>query len=258
MRHALKILASAIGFTALGLGGVLFSLIGLPLLHLLPGGRAKLRWRTRWVIHRFFRAIIRFLAWARIFQLRLEALPPGEDLQGMLILATHPGYLDVVLLLSLLEQLTCVVKTDIWNNLLFGRVVRAAGYIPALDPSLVIEEGTRALQRGEALLLFPEGTRTQPGEPYVFHRGAAHLALQSQARVLPILMACEPPLLAKGHQWYDIPHVSCDYHIRAVAPLELPWPDLTDLPPSQAARKATAWLEEWFNRESHDSGHHAP
>lgn len=257
MRQALKILASAIGFSALGLGGILFSLIGLPLLRLLPGGQARLRWRTRWIIHRFFRAIVSFLERAGIFHLRTEALPPREQLDGVLILATHPGYLDVVLLLSVLEQLTCVVKGDIWTNPLFGRVVRAAGYIPALDPATVIEEGALALGRGEALLLFPEGTRTQPGEPYTFHRGAAHLALRVHARILPILIACEPPLLAKGHRWYELPRVSCDYHIRAVAPLDLPWSGLTGLPQAQAAREVTAWLEDRFNQETHDSGHHA-
>jgi len=174
----------------------------------------------------------------------------------VLILATHPGYLDVVILLSLIDQLTCVVKADIWNNPFFGWVVQAAGYIPALDdPTRVIEAGAAALGRGEALLLFPEGTRTQPGEPYAFHRGAAHLLLQAPAPILPIVITCDPPLLAKGHRWYEIPSVSCDYHLRALAPLEIPRPGPSDLPPSQAAREVTAWLEGRFNQEIHDSGH---
>jgi 1-acyl-sn-glycerol-3-phosphate acyltransferase len=255
MRHALKVLASAIGFSALGLGGILFTLLGLPLLRLLPGGRDKLRRRTRWVIHRFFRTIIRFLMWTDIFQVRAEGLPPRDQLDGMLLLATHPGYLDVVILLSLVEQLTCVVKSDVWNNPLFGHVVRAAGYIPALEPTQVLEESALALARGETILLFPEGTRTQPGGPFVFHRGAAHLALLAHARILPILVTCQPPLLAKGHRWYEIPRVSCDYHIRSAAPLDLPWSALIDLPQSQAARKVTAWLEDQFNQEVHASGH---
>ena len=134
-------------------------------------------------------------------------------------------------------------------------MVKAAGYIPALDPTMVIEEGAKALARGETILLFPEGTRTLPGEPYAFHRGAAHLALQSRAPILPILVACEPPLLAKGHRWYEMPRDPCDYSFRAIAPLDLPWPGLSDLPPSQAARKVTAWLEDRFNQEIHAAGH---
>ena len=257
MKRFLKIIASGIGFSSLGVLGVLFSLLVLPLLHLLPGGREKLHRRTRWFVFRYFRALAGFLEWAGIFDLRTEALPPRKELDGVLILATHPGYLDVVILLSLIDQLTCVVKAGIWNNPLFGWVVKAAGYIPALDPTMVIEEGAKALARGETILLFPEGTRTLPGEPYAFHRGAAHLALHSRAPILPILVACEPPLLAKGHRWYDMPRDPCDYSFRAIAPLDLPWPGLIDLPPSQAARRVTAWLEDRFNQEIHAAGHHA-
>lgn len=256
MKRFLKIIASGIGFSSLGVGGLLFSLLGIPILWLLPGGPERLRWRTRWVIFRYFRALAGFLEWAGIFDLRTEAIPPRKQLDGLLILATHPGYLDVVILLSLLDQLTCVVKAGIWNNLLFGHVVRAAGYIPALDPTMVIEVGALALARGETILLFPEGTRTLPGEPYAFHRGAAHLALHARVRILPLLVACEPPLLAKGHRWYEMPRDPCDYSFRAIAPLDLPWPDLTELSPSQAARKVTAWLEDRFNQEIHAAGHH--
>jgi len=257
IKRPLKVIASGIGFSSLGLGGILFSLIGIPILHLLPGDRKRLQGRARWCIFRYFRALGRFMEWAGIIKLRTEGLPPREQLDGMLILATHPGYLDVVVLLSLFDQLTCIVKGGIWNNPLFGRVVQAAGYIPAIDPLLVIQEGARALGRGETLLLFPEGTRTQPGEPYHFHRGAAHLALQAHARILPIMISCEPPLLVKGHRWYDMPDDPCDYHIRAVTALDLPWPGLAEQPQAQAARDVTAWLEDRFNQETHDSGDHA-
>ncbi len=256
MKRTLKVLASGIGFSSLGIGGLLFTLLGLPLLHLLPGGTDRLHWRTRWVVHKYFVALVGFLEWAGIYDLTTRDLPPRADLDGLLLLATHPGYLDVVLLLGRIDQLTCVVKGDIWNNPLFGRVVRAAGYIPALDATSVIELGAEALARGETLLLFPEGTRTQPDAPYAFHRGAAHLALRARARILPLLISCSPPLLAKGHRWYEMPRDPCDYCIRAAAPLDLPWPSLTDLPPPQAARKVTAWLEDRFNQEIHDSGHH--
>ncbi|WP_257307137.1 lysophospholipid acyltransferase family protein [Geothrix campi] len=257
MRRFIKIPASAVGFTALGVGGILFSLLGLPLLRLCPGGPSALQRRTRWVIHRFFKAMVWFLSTAGLFQLRTEGLPERQALDGTLILATHPGYLDVVLLLSLLEQLTCVVKVGIWTNPLFGGVVRAAGYIPALGPESAIDLGTRALERGEALLLFPEGTRTDPGQPHVFHRGAAHLALRRGTPILPLFITCSPPLLVKGHRWFEIPRESCDYCIRAAEPLDLPWSDLEGLPAPLAARKLTRWLEGRFNQETSHAGHHA-
>ncbi len=252
MPRLLKILASGIGFSSVGIGGLLFSLIGVPILWLLPGGEAALRRRTRTVFFQYFRALVWFLSAARIYDLRTD-LPPRAELDGALILATHPGYLDVVMALGTIPQLTCIVKPGVWKNPGFGWAVRAAGYIPTLSPEWVLEEGAKALQRGETLILFPEGTRTEPGQPYHFQRGAAHLALRSGAPVLAVAITCEPPLLAKGHRWYHMPKLSCDYQVRAFARLGPYGPG--DQPAPQAARDLTEELEARFDQERHGSGH---
>ncbi len=99
----------------------------------------------------------------------------------------------------------------------------------------------------ELLPPVPGGDPHPARERYAFHRGAAHLALQSRAPVLPILVACEPPREPRVTDGRHVEHDPCDYSFRAIAPLDLPWPGLTDLPPSQAARKVTAWgLEDRF------------
>lgn len=252
MPPILQILASGIGFSSVGIGGVLFSLLGTPVLRLLPGGKPALQRRTRAVFFFYFRALARFLSWSGIYDLRTD-LPPRAELDGTLLLATHPGYLDVVMALGTLDQLTCVVKLGVWNNPLFGWAVRAAGYIPARDPESVLEAGAAALARGETIILFPEGTRTDPGKPYRFQRGAAHLALRSGAPILPILVTCDPPLLAKGHRWYHMPHQPCDYRMRALALLGPCGPE--GLPAPQAARELTERLEARFNQEVYGSGH---
>lgn len=252
MPRFLKILASGIGFSSVGIGGVLFSLVGVPILWTLPGGKAALQRRTRAVFHGYFRALVWFLSAARIYDLRAE-LPPREELNGTLILATHPGYLDVVMALGTIPQLTCIVKPGVWKNPGFGWAVRAAGYIPTLTPESVLEAGAAALQRGETLILFPEGTRTEPGQPYHFQRGAAHLALRSGAPVVAVAVSCEPPLLAKGHRWYHMPRLSCDYQVRAFARLGPYGPGVLNA--SQAARDLTEELETRFNQEIHGSGH---
>ena len=251
MPRLIKILASGIGFSSVGIGGLFFSLFIVPLLWLLPGGRAVLQRRTRAVFFFYFRTLVRFLSAARIYDLSLD-LPPRNELGGTLILATHPGYLDVVMMLGSIEQLTCIVKPGVWKNPGFGWAVRAAGYIPTLGPEGVIEEGAKALARGETLILFPEGTRTEAGRSYQFQRGAAHLALLSGAPILAVAVSCEPPLLAKGHRWYQMPKESCDYRIRAFARLG-PF-GLEGLTPSQAARDLTERLERRFDGEVHASG----
>lgn len=252
MPRLVKIVASGIGFSSVGLGGLLFSLVGVPLLWLLPGGRPALQRRTRAIFFAYFRTLVRFLQAAGIYHLTAD-LPPREALDGTLILASHPGYLDVVMALGTIPQLTCIVKPGVWNNPGFGWAVRAAGYIPTLSPEAVLEAGAQALARGETLILFPEGTRTEPGQSYRFQRGAAHLALKSGAPVLAVAVSCEPPLLAKGHRWYHMPKESCEYQVRAFARLGPFGPGDKTAP--QAARDLTEELEARFDQDAHGSGH---
>ena len=50
----------------------------------------------------------------------------------------------------------------------------------------IISEGTRRMQQGQWVLLFPEGTRTAPGERARYLLGGAKLAAASESTVLPI------------------------------------------------------------------------
>ena len=60
---------------------------------------------------------------------------------------------------------------------------RAAGR-RALKETL--EQGRDRLRRGFWIIIFPEGTRTQPGERGRYHVGGAWLAVQTGAPVVPI------------------------------------------------------------------------
>jgi 1-acyl-sn-glycerol-3-phosphate acyltransferase len=98
-----------------------------------------------------------------------------------------------------------VVKSALWSNPFFGGVVRAAGYVRNDEPDRVIEKCADCLAEGTPLIIFPEGTRTVPGEPVRFVRGAAHVALRSGAPIQPVVLRCEPPAFTRTGKWYHQP-----------------------------------------------------
>ena len=248
IKQAGRILASGALFLLLGLGGLLFSALFLPLLRRLPGGPAIRQRRARAAIHKLFRAFVFGLEGSGILRLETAGLPVAEQLDGRLILANHPGYLDVVLLLSVLPNAVCVVKEGVWNNPFFGQLIQEAGYVRNLDPSQCLADASQALGRGHPVILFPEGTRTVRGRPLAFRRGAAHLALQSGVEILPMLITCEPPLLEKGNRWYDLPVCTCLYRVQVQAPFAFASDTLLGLPPPMAARRLSKLLEGYFQR----------
>jgi len=254
IRQAGKVLASGTLFAILGVGGLLVSLLVVPFLGL--GGAKAGRLRGRRLIRLSFRAFVWALEASGILRLEVEGLPSPGELRGKLLLANHPGYLDIVLILSLLEDVACVVKGPVYDSPFFGGLVRAAGHVPNRDPEGVIAAGAEVLKGGGSLIVFPEGTRSTPGRPLKFQRGAAHIALYSRAPIVPLLVECRPPLLGKGAKWYDMPLRTCRYRVRFQAQLNLEPPGTDELPPHLAARLLTRQLERYFDKEIHAPGSH--
>lgn len=138
-----------------------------------------------------------------------------EKLQatGQFFLATHPTLIDVIILLSLIKNIDCVVKVKLIRNPFTSGPLKAAGYIVNSEPQQLIDACTNALNMNHNLLVFPEGTRTKKLNELYFQRGAAKIALNAQKDITPIVIKCEPRMLAKNTKWYKIPSTKPQFTI---------------------------------------------
>ena len=82
----------------------------------------------------------------------------------------------------------------------------------------MIVHATESLQRGESLIVFPEGTRTQTGGQLEFHNGAAAIALRTDCTCLPVFISCSPTTLTRQDKWYQVP----DSRVRFIAAIQPP------------------------------------
>jgi 1-acyl-sn-glycerol-3-phosphate acyltransferase len=110
-----------------------------------------------------------------------------------LFAANHKSYLDPPLLgAAAPREISYFAKKELFRIPLFGPMIRGYGAIPidrAGFDRQGIEQALEVLERGGALLVFPEGTRIRRsgfGEPKV---GIGLLALRSGAPVVPVHLA---------------------------------------------------------------------
>ena len=241
-----RLLMTGATFLLFSTGGAIGSFTVFPVLRLLPGGPSLRERRVRWMICRYFGMMVALLRVTGVMRLETHGLERLQRAGGVLVLANHPSLLDVVVLLSAMPRATCVVKEAWWSNPFIAGVVRAAGYIRNSEPEQVLEDCERALGRGAAVIVFPEGTRSRPNEPLKFLRGAAHIALKSGRPIVPVLLQCDPPTLTKGSSWYHIPPRA--FCFRVIVRDELAPAGLADLrqPSVIAARRLTHALETYF------------
>jgi 1-acyl-sn-glycerol-3-phosphate acyltransferase len=154
-----------------------------------------------------FRSFLRFMALIGVVDLDVDAraIAALGAVGPRVIVANHPTLLDVMVLLAHIEQANCVVKSRVWRNPFLAAAVNAANYIPNESLEQILRDSAAALARGEPLIVFPEATRSVPGEPLKLQRGAATIALHADAVLEVVHFRCEPVLLAKGDAWYRVP-----------------------------------------------------
>ncbi|MCP1727730.1 1-acyl-sn-glycerol-3-phosphate acyltransferase [Natronospira proteinivora] len=239
-------------FLSFGLGGVVMSLAVLPLVLLIPGSAKARRRRVRGLIRWGFATVpwqIEKLGLGR-FEIENEHLLAQSG--GCLVLPVkHPTLIDVVVLISRLPEADCVVKQSAWRNPVLALMVSAAGYVSNAEAESVVATAAERLNtRNEPFIVFPEGTRTVPGEPLRFRRGAARIALASSAPIMPVVMECTPPTLNKGTPWYRVPDRVWTLKIRVLEARPLSaFAEVEGLEESLAVRRLTQGLKRFFERE---------
>jgi 1-acyl-sn-glycerol-3-phosphate acyltransferase len=200
-----RFVATVLGFAAFGVAAVLVNaLYFLPLRVLMPAGAARQRW-ARAGIRVSFKVFLQLVELLGVIKLDLDREALARLGAGAVIVANHPTLLDVTVLLAYVKHASCVVKPTLWRNPFLSGALRAASYIPSNDPEQLLRDCDAALERGESLIVFPEATRSVPGEPLRLQRGAATIALNSDAMLTIVHLRCEPVLLTKGDPWYRIP-----------------------------------------------------
>jgi 1-acyl-sn-glycerol-3-phosphate acyltransferase len=242
LNAAWRSVVAGVCFLLFGLGGIVLSLTVFPLLRLAPGGRPVSERRARVLVRGSFLALLGVLQALRILRLEKRNLAALRHTGAALVLANHPSYLDVVVLIAHIPDAVCVVKSKLWRNPFLGGVVRAAGYIRNDEPETLVPSCAARLGEGLPLIIFPEGTRSAPGAPLHFVRGAAHIALATGVPIVPVILRCEPRVLARGAKWYQMPPRTFCISVEALPSTSA----AALLPAKRGARSLTQVLERYF------------
>jgi 1-acyl-sn-glycerol-3-phosphate acyltransferase len=117
-----------------------------------------------------------------------ERLPAGGP---MLIASAHQSAFDTFVWLVLVPRCCYVLKQELLRIPLFGPLVQSTGMI-AVDRAGgasamrgLMREADRAVREQRQIVIFPEGTRAEPGVLLPLHPGVAALATRTGLPVVP-------------------------------------------------------------------------
>ena len=152
----------------------------------------------RLFISLLYRSCFRLTDWLGLMHVDATALDDIDPDEAMIIAPNHPSVLDALILISRLENLSCIMKASVLDNLLLGAGARLAGYIRNDGPRRMLRLSTAALKQGGQLIIFPEGTRTLAAPVNEFKCGFAAMARGAGVPIQTVIIETDTPYLSKG------------------------------------------------------------
>jgi 1-acyl-sn-glycerol-3-phosphate acyltransferase len=242
-------LAAGVCFVVFGLGALIVGSLVIPAARLFAAGAERRQEISRTIIRGGMRAFWRTMLILRLFRCRVRGLEHLAE-GGILIVSNHPTLIDAVLLLGLVEDAVVVAKKELADNPVTGPAVGAAGYIVNADggPAMVAE-AARIFARGGRVLVFPESTRTPPGEPVRLQRGAANIAVRTGCRIVMVTIRVSNPLLYKGSAWHEMPLEVPQFDVEVRPPFEVSEVVAAHDSLALAARDLNDRLQQFYDTE---------
>jgi 1-acyl-sn-glycerol-3-phosphate acyltransferase len=141
------------------------------------------------VVYAISHGLARFVATV-FFRTRVHGRDLVPTSGGVLVCANHQSYLDPVLVgLSVDRRLNYLARDTLFRNRWFAWLIRFYDAIPIEREGSGLsglKETLRRLKRGEMVLIFPEGTRTQDGEISPLKPGFCSVARRANVPLCPV------------------------------------------------------------------------
>src|SRR3954452_15061997 len=168
-------------------------------------------WLVRAVLQPFFHIYFRMSRIGR------EHVPQDGP---VIVAANHRSFLDPFVIATIARRpLYYVAKQELFRRRWQAWMLNALGAFPVArgtGDADMVQTAKAILDRGDAVLMFPEGTRVRPGALGRPKRGVGRLALETGATVVPVAVI-GTEAIRRG--WRIRPH---KVRIRIGAPLSFP------------------------------------
>jgi len=246
-----RLLITGFCFALFGIGGLLLSLIWFNVLLLVQRNANVRRRLARRSIAASFRFFLNVTRWLGVMDYRIEGAELLRQERGTLIVANHPTLIDYVILASVMPETDCLVKSALLRNPFVSGVIRAADYLVNGQADELLPACRERLAKGDTLLIFPEGTRSRPGEEMVLQRGAANIAVRCGSDLRIVTIHCSEHLLDKRSRWYDVPPRKPLFRITVRGRVDITqfYSDETEQEPALAARQLNRHLACQLSQE---------
>lgn len=139
------------------------------------------------------------------WRVKVEGIEKFPTTGAVIVAPVHRSYLDFLVVSEVSRRkLLYMAKDGLWRFSWLGRLVENVGGFPVNREGadrLALDRAQSVLERGEVLVLFPEGGRRYGSVIEDLHEGAAFLSARTGAPIVPVGIGGSEAAMPKGSRW---------------------------------------------------------
>jgi len=218
-------------------GGAILSLIALAL-SIFPGDDKK----KKIFFHKLLKNSTKALIWSNFLTPKKIINKHGEDFsKPAIIIANHQSHIDLMILLLQSHRIAVFTNRENYNNKVYGRALKYAGFIPAYTGHAdALNQLKKLISEGYSLAIFPEGHRSDEGRIRRFHKGAFFLAQELNLELVPMIIHGPNELLKKSELFLKRGKITVKVYPRV---------NLEKDVSGHGLKEKTYNIQQWFRKE---------
>lgn len=197
---------AAFCFSTFGIGALSIGCVVFVLIRLFVRNPEKRRAAFSYTVHASWIFFVGLMSFCGLIRVHISSVDRKKlkSLRGVIVVANHPSLIDVVIVVSLVRQPICLVKSSLSANFFMRPIISNVYVNNDISYPDLLAQSAASLAAGHNLVIFPEGTRTRPGVDMRLQNGASRLALDTNADIIPVRIDQSERILGKGQPWYSV------------------------------------------------------
>lgn len=179
-----------------------------------------------------------------LIKINADNLEKIKNIKNSIIVSSHPSYIDVVILISLIPNTTCFVAKKLLNNLFFKNIIKSVFLVLSKPPEELVEDAKFMLDNGFNILIFPTGRRSHKDEHLKIRKGAAQIALNTLKNISILDITTSNDFLQRNQPFYDAGCKTVEFKISYIGDIDIKEYILDDADEINVKNKITKIIEK--------------
>ena len=147
---------------------------------------------------------INLLEKLKILKLEITDIDKIRNIKNSIIVSTHPSFLDIVILMSIIPHSTCFVAERLANNPFLKGIVKLLFILEGQSVEDMLKETCSKFEKNLNVIIFPMGIRHRKNESPKIRRGTALIAHKTGRNIVMLKLETSFDFLQINQPFYDV------------------------------------------------------